>query len=236
MTNKEISEQADAWMAVCSTLSEVMPGWANHPGNGIESAVAAIRKLADRDAQWNAFIAGQAGEPVAWRYRFHTDDSLAGKPNVRGWMLTDIRPPTRSGDIEVEPLFASLPAPQAVQAGCGHCEKGGWCGRRDCENIAASPSPDGNAEPMTLADAAKSFPYGPFGHPHVEVSKAEQAEAPSEEREEIEAVIACLGDDAAQLRDENPEDERADNMDHAATLLERLLATQPTASNAGERS
>lgn len=66
--------------------------------------------------------------------------------------------------------------------------------------------------------------------------KAEQAEAPSDEREEIEAVIACLGDDAAQLRDENPEDERADNMDRAATLLERLIATQSTTSAAGEQS
>ena len=63
-------------------------------------------------------------------------------------------------------------------------------------------------------------------------SKPEQAEAPSEDREEIEAVIACLGDDAAQLRDENPEDERADNMDKAADLLGRLLATTPPASAA----
>lgn len=39
---------------------------------------------------------------------------------------------------------------------------------------------------------------------------------------EIEAVIACLGDDAAQLHDENPEDERADNMVRAADLLRRL--------------
>jgi len=37
--------------------------------------------------------------------------------------------------------------------------------------------------------------------------------------EEIEAVIACLGDDAAQLREENAEDERAANMERAADLL-----------------
>lgn len=42
------------------------------------------------------------------------------------------------------------------------------------------------------------------------------------EREEIDAVISCLGDDAAQLREDNPDDERADNMDRAATLLRRL--------------
>lgn len=37
--------------------------------------------------------------------------------------------------------------------------------------------------------------------------------------EEIEAVIACLGDDAAQLREENAEDERAANMERAAEML-----------------
>jgi hypothetical protein len=40
--------------------------------------------------------------------------------------------------------------------------------------------------------------------------------------EEIESLVACLGDDAAQLRDENPEDERAQTMDDAAEMLQRL--------------
>lgn len=40
--------------------------------------------------------------------------------------------------------------------------------------------------------------------------------------DDIEAVIACLGDDAAGLRDENPEDERADNMDVAAATISSL--------------
>lgn len=40
--------------------------------------------------------------------------------------------------------------------------------------------------------------------------------------ESLEAVIACLGDDAASLRDVNSGDERADNMDRAAHLLEQL--------------
>jgi hypothetical protein len=44
--------------------------------------------------------------PVAWRFRFHTDDSLAGKPNVRPWVLIDKEPQSHE-DIEVEPLFAS---------------------------------------------------------------------------------------------------------------------------------
>lgn len=40
--------------------------------------------------------------------------------------------------------------------------------------------------------------------------------------EKIEAVTACLGDDAATLRDRNPEDEMAANMDEAARLLSAL--------------
>jgi hypothetical protein len=35
--------------------------------------------------------------------------------------------------------------------------------------------------------------------------------------EELDAIVACLRDDAAQLRDENVEDERAANMDRAAS-------------------
>jgi hypothetical protein len=57
-------------------------------------------------------------------------------------------------------------------------------------------------------------------------SEREDEELPSKprliDREDIEAVIACLGDDAAQLHGENPEDERADNMLRAADLLGAL--------------
>jgi hypothetical protein len=45
----------------------------------------------------------------------------------------------------------------------------------------------------------------------------------AEEHEEIEAVIACLGDDAAKLREKNPECEMAANMDRAAVLLAQLI-------------
>lgn len=60
----------------------------------------------------------------------------------------------------------------------------------------------------------------------------------SEQIEELEAVIACLGDDAAQLRNENPEDERAANMERAAELLQgfhpdRLIEAAQTKINAG---
>lgn len=47
----------------------------------------------------------------------------------------------------------------------------------------------------------------------------ELAEPPTEE---VETLIACLGDDAAQLREENDEDERAATMDDAAAMLARL--------------
>lgn len=42
--------------------------------------------------------------------------------------------------------------------------------------------------------------------------------------EEVDAVIACLGDDAAKLREENPECEIAANMEAAAAMLEALRA------------
>ncbi|WP_369064750.1 PDDEXK family nuclease [Burkholderia gladioli] len=43
--------------------------------------------------------------------------------------------------------------------------------------------------------------------------------AAQDEPSEIEQVIACLGDDAAKLREANPDDEMADNMEAAARLL-----------------
>lgn len=41
---------------------------------------------------------------VAWRYRFHTDASLAGRPNVRQWALSteEVKP---HSDWEAEPLY-----------------------------------------------------------------------------------------------------------------------------------
>lgn len=46
-------------------------------------------------------------------------------------------------------------------------------------------------------------------------------------RDDVEAVADCLGDDAAQLREANDEDERADNMDRAASMLTWMLLTHP---------
>jgi hypothetical protein len=55
-----------------------------------------------------------------------------------------------------------------------------------------------------------------------------------EEHQELEAVIACLGDDAAKLRESNPEDEMASNMEEAARLLSSAhgISTAPKALGA----
>jgi hypothetical protein len=42
--------------------------------------------------------------------------------------------------------------------------------------------------------------------------------------EDVEAIIECLGDDAAKLREANPDDEMADNMEEAARMLEGFAA------------
>lgn len=44
--------------------------------------------------------------------------------------------------------------------------------------------------------------------------------------DEVEGVIACLGDDAARLRDDDYSPEVADNMDRAADLLQSIRAQQ----------
>jgi len=72
--------------------------------------------------------------------------------------------------------------------------------------------------------------------PTASKQEAQGGQWTDEQREELEAVIACLGDDAAQLRETNPEDERADNMDRAATLLEQLAATPATPAQAEQDS
>ncbi|MCY1169395.1 hypothetical protein D9M73_94230 [compost metagenome] len=55
------------------------------------------------------------------------------------------------------------------------------------------------------------------------------AEAEEAEPSEIESVIACLGDDAASLRDHPATEEIADNMDRAAELLQELSSRAPVA-------
>ena len=54
------------------------------------------------------------------------------------------------------------------------------------------------------------------------------------DREDVEAVVACLGDDAAQLQQGNDEDERAANMDRAASMLTWMLLTHPAFAASGK--
>jgi hypothetical protein len=71
--------------------------------------------LADKQA------APPAAQPVAYLFRFHTDDSLAGKPNVRKWQLCEGAPPAslyEEGEVrllvdaaQVEPA----PAPEGFE-------------------------------------------------------------------------------------------------------------------------
>lgn len=52
--------------------------------------------------------------PVAYFFRFHTDDSLAGKPNVRTFQLCEGAPPKKlATEGEIVPLYT---APQAASA------------------------------------------------------------------------------------------------------------------------
>jgi hypothetical protein len=54
-----MDEHTEAWLAVAKALQEVMPGYLDGSGNGIECAVKAIRQLATPSP-------GKAPEPVAW--------------------------------------------------------------------------------------------------------------------------------------------------------------------------
>jgi hypothetical protein len=64
------------------------------------------------------------------------------------------------------------------------------------------------------------------------VFDGEDPALPEAEIDECEAVIACLGDDAALLRRDNPHCEIAANMDAAADMLEKLRATEEGAKEA----
>lgn len=64
-------------------------------------------------------------------------------------------------------------------------------------------------------------------HERANAVKGPRTMADQFDREDVEAVADCLGDDAAQLRQENDEDERADNMDRAASMLTWMLLTHP---------
>lgn len=165
--NKEdaITQQADAWMAVCATLDEVVPEWHFAGGTGLENAIAAIRKLAARDAQWQAALAEQ--EPVAWMREsngdcapdFHvgTDPDQFWAPTGRRWvpLYTHPAPSTPAAQERAEPV-----APAVGEAywliECHHGFTGWYDGRDrvDCRFFDKNP---GNAKRFTTKEDAEQF-------------------------------------------------------------------------------
>lgn len=80
---------------------------------------------------------------------------------------------------------------------------GGW--QPDAELIAACEQGE---EALSLSGMSKAI---------------DEAQADAEpQSEEVEAIIACLEDDAAQLREENSESEVAADMDKAAKMLRTM--------------
>ncbi|KRG38556.1 hypothetical protein ARC78_15595 [Stenotrophomonas pictorum JCM 9942] len=89
---------------------------------------------------------------------------------------------------------------------------------------------------IVLADILSLIDTSPKGscdareHFQDRLAEIEGRPRPEPEVDEVEEVIASLGDDAAAMLDKNPEDERALNMQRAADLLAEL---QPTSHGAG---
>ncbi|WP_186122330.1 hypothetical protein [Burkholderia gladioli] len=95
---------------------------------------------------------------------------------------------------------------------------------RDCELYMM---PDGGRAPAVVY-ATRSAPVAEYDGNHMQDRCCEcndyEAECRCAEPSEIEQVIACLGDDAAKLREANADDEMADNMEAAARLLSERAA------------
>ena len=86
-------------------------------------------------------------------------------------------------------------------------DTGPWVKIQDVERSLIDASPKGGSE-----------------HFQDRLAEIEGRPRPEPEVDEVEEVVACLGDDAAAMLDENPEDERALNMQRAAELLTELQA------------
>ena len=67
-----VLEQADAWVAVCHALQAAVPDWLVHPGTPRDSAVAAIKRMADVPAK------AKPAEPLP----FDLEAAKAGAPLV----------------------------------------------------------------------------------------------------------------------------------------------------------
>jgi hypothetical protein len=102
---------------------------------------------------------------------------------------------------------------------CGICDqhrKPLWARERHDEN-----------ERLSIGWRAKDIAREALAAAESALQKQPEPVAEAWEREDVEAVADCLGDDAAQLRQENDEDERASNMDRAASMLTWMLLTHP---------
>ncbi len=100
----------DGYISENATGLPVLPLWRSETLHLLTEAIQAI------SAHPPAHPAQpeQQAEPVAWMYRFHTDESLKGGHNVRPWVLSITKPPD-STDIEVRGLVdAHPPAPGAA--------------------------------------------------------------------------------------------------------------------------
>jgi hypothetical protein len=82
------------------------------------------------------------------------------------------------------------------------------------------------AEFRRIADKDKYKHMMPPSNFCFDIWQAAQA-TPEIADEEIAAIHACLGDDAAVLRNANPDCEIAENMDKAADLIQRLAQATP---------
>lgn len=193
----------------------------------VEDKATAALSRADRERQ--------AGEAVAWL----EDVKLELRAIINGRPV-DAADKAKRALIWIE--NASLPAPQAVQAGCGHCEKGGWCGRRDCENIAAAPSPDGKAEQAEAPNPLADYHREQYEHAHAgwEACKQECDRL----RDELDAATQpTASPEQAEAPSEFTPPGECDSRELCAVNRQcagrydtkAICATQPTASNAGER-
>ncbi|MDN7495037.1 hypothetical protein QZM89_07550 [Burkholderia gladioli] len=92
-----------------------------------------------------------------------------------------------------------------------------WMPRPSLRHAAPATADERSTQPAGPADQAV---YDAIAQNYQSGLMATAGErAAQSEPSEIEQVIACLGDDAAKLREANPDDEMADNMDAAARML-----------------
>jgi hypothetical protein len=106
-----------------------------HPVSGrltwpLSSCLMAVESLRSLQKE----VEGALPKAEAWRYRFHTDESLAGGVNVRRWVLTENEPPESQDDFQSEPLYTADQLRTAVAAALGR-----GAGQADWRPIRTAP-------------------------------------------------------------------------------------------------